>query len=364
MALTRPTTLHVVTSTDRRGAETFGVMLRDALAARGQRGDVVALVPGRGDRPLPVPVLGPSRVSPRGLLRLRRLCRRADVVVAHGSSTLPACAVATAASRTPFVYVNIGDPRYWSGTRCRRLRVRLLLGRAARIAAISRRSADILVGQYGVRLDRVRVIPNGRDSAPFLAADRAAGERLRAGLGIAAGTPVVLALGALSAEKRVDLAVQAVVAVPDTRLLVAGSGPEEAALRRLADQLAPGRVHFLGAVTDVPSLLAAVDAVVLASDSEGLPGVLIEAGMAGVPAVATDVGWVADVVVDGVTGVLVPRGRADVLADGLRRVLAHREEMGAAARTTCVERFDLGTVTEAWAGLLGELAGERERVAP
>jgi hypothetical protein len=38
--------------------------------------------------------------------------------------------------------------------------------------------------------------------------------------------------------------------------------------------------------------------------------------------------------------------------------------MGAAARTTCVERFDLGTVTEAWAGLLGELAGERERVAP
>jgi glycosyltransferase involved in cell wall biosynthesis len=364
MAVRQPTTLHVVTSTDRRGAETFGVMLRDSLAALGHRGDVVALVPGRGDRPLPIPSLGPSRVSPRALLRLRRLCRRADVVVAHGSSTLPACAVATAGTRTPFVYVNIGDPRYWSSAPTRRLRVRLLLGRAARVSAISRRSADVLVDQYGVRLDRIRVIPNGRDAAPFLAADRAAGERLRAGLDIAAGTPVVLALGALSAEKRVDLAVRAVAAVPDARLLVAGSGPEDASLRRLADHVGPGRVHFLGAVTDVPSVLAAADAVVLASDSEGLPGVLIEAGMAGVPAVATDVGWVADVVVDGVTGVLVPPGRSDALADGLRRVLARRAEMGAAARTTCVERFDLRTVTDAWAGLLGELAGERERVAP
>jgi glycosyltransferase involved in cell wall biosynthesis len=364
MALSRPTTLHVVTSTDRRGAETFGVMLRDALAARGQRGDVVALVPGRGDRPLPIRALGPSRVSPRGLLRLRRLCRHADVVVAHGSSTLPACAVATIATRTPFVYVNIGDPRYWSSTPSRRLRVRVLLGRAARVAAISRRSADVLVGEYGVRLDRIRVIPNGRDSSPFLAADPAAGELLRAGLGVSAGTPVVLALGALSTEKRVDLAVRAVAAVPDACLLVAGFGPEEAALRRLADQLAPGRVHFLGPMTDVPSLLTATDAMVLASDSEGLPGVLIEAGMAGVPAVATDVGYVADVVVDGVTGILVPPGRADALVDGLRRVLAHRAEMGAAARATCLERFDLPTVVDAWAGLLGELAGERERVAP
>src|SRR5262245_37687732 len=132
MALRTPTTLHVVTSTDRRGAETFGVMLRDALAARGHRGDVVALVPGRGDRPLPIPALGRSRVSPRALLRLRRLCRRAGVVVAHGSSTLPACAAATALTGTPFVYVNIGDPRYWSSTPTRRLRVRFLLGRAAR----------------------------------------------------------------------------------------------------------------------------------------------------------------------------------------------------------------------------------------
>jgi glycosyltransferase involved in cell wall biosynthesis len=122
-------------------------------------------------------------------------------------------------------------------------------------------------------------------------------------------------------------------------------------------------VHFLGPVTDVPSLLTATDAIVLASDSEGLPGVLIEAGMAGVPAVATDVGWVADVVIDGVTGVLVPRGQADALADGLRRVLADRAAMGAAARATCLERFDLRTVVDAWAGLLGELAGEGERVA-
>jgi glycosyltransferase involved in cell wall biosynthesis len=284
------------------------------------------------------------------------------VVVAHGSSTLPACAVATTGTRTPFVYVNIGDPRYWSSAPARRLRVRLLLGRAARVAAISRRSADVLVGQYGIRLDRVRVIPNGRDSAPFLAVDGAAGERLRADLDLAPGTPVVLALGALSAEKRVDLAVRAVAAVPDARLLVAGSGAEEAALRRLADQVAPERVHFLGAVTDVPSVLAAADAIVLASDSEGLPGVLIEAGMAGVPAVATDVGWVADVVTDGVTGVLVPRGDPGALAAGLRTALARRDELGAAARAFCVQRYELRVVAESWERLLSELFDERERV--
>ena len=62
---------------------------------------------------LPLPVLGRRRLGLRTLWRLRRAARDADVVIAYGSSTLPACVIALAGRSTPFVYRNISDPGYW-----------------------------------------------------------------------------------------------------------------------------------------------------------------------------------------------------------------------------------------------------------
>ena len=101
--------LHVITSTQRRGAETFAVDLAAALGARGVASEVAALAPGAGDT-LDVATLGPAGLAPATLRALRRRAAGAPAVVAHGSRTLPACALALAGRRTPVVYRSIGDP--------------------------------------------------------------------------------------------------------------------------------------------------------------------------------------------------------------------------------------------------------------
>ena len=167
----------------------------------------------------------------------------------------------------------------------------------------------MLIGPPGVPSAKIRVIPNGvaADRCPVPDAPR-----------IARGPPafrpprrrrVVAYLGSLTAEKQVDAAIAAVARLPGVHLLVAGNGPERAALEAQAARDAPSRVRFVGALPDVAPVLAAADAVVLASRTEGMPGVLIEAGLSDRPVVAFDVGAVSEVVADGETGVLVAAGR-------------------------------------------------------
>ena len=118
--------LHIVASTDRRGAETFAVDLSARLAALGWRSETVALAPGRSGG-LDLESLGDAPLSLRTLQRLRRRTRSSNVVVAHGSTTLPACALALSGSGRPFVYRNIGDPYHWATSRLRRLRTAAFL---------------------------------------------------------------------------------------------------------------------------------------------------------------------------------------------------------------------------------------------
>jgi glycosyltransferase involved in cell wall biosynthesis len=221
--------LHVITSTQRRGAETFAVDLAAALGARGVASEVAALAPGAGDT-LDVATLGPAGLAPATLRALRRRAAGAPAVVAHGSRTLPACAVALAGRRTPVVYRSIGDPGAWAGGPVRRLRTRVLLGRMTAVTALWPAAADAVHDLYGVPRARLHVLPNGVPADRCPVPDAAAGAAARARLGLPAGVPVVAAIGALSAEKRMADAIDAVAAVEGAHLLVAGDGPEGPAL--------------------------------------------------------------------------------------------------------------------------------------
>ena len=90
-------------------------------------------------------------------------------------------------------------------------------------------------------------------------------------------------------------------------LLIAGEGPEEAALRALAREL-EANVRFLGLRADVPELMNAANGFLLSSVVEGLPMALLEAASSALPCVATDAGGVGEIVLDGQTGYLVPPG--------------------------------------------------------
>jgi glycosyltransferase involved in cell wall biosynthesis len=138
-------------------------------------------------------------------------------------------------------------------------------------------------------------------------------------------------------------------------LLVAGDGPERRQLTARADALVPGRVRFLGNVDEPSQVYAAADALLLTSDTEGLPGVVIEAALCGRPAIATRVGGVSDAVVDGRTGATAPRDDIPGLIRAARVVLNDSVALGAAAREHCLARYDVEVIVGRWAALLSRV---------
>src|SRR4051794_10190147 len=127
--------LQVVTDTDRRGAQVFAEDLHAALVRRGHGVTTVALAPGVVGG-LDLEALGPRRRSVQTLRELRCAARRHEAVLAHGSTTLPMCALALVGTSVPFAYRQISDSLFWAPDRLRRLRVRIGLARAARVVAL------------------------------------------------------------------------------------------------------------------------------------------------------------------------------------------------------------------------------------
>jgi glycosyltransferase involved in cell wall biosynthesis len=118
-------------------------------------------------------------------------------------------------------------------------------------------------------------------------------------------------------------------------------------------------VQFLGWQGDLAPVYAAADIAVLTSDNEGMPVTLIEASMAGVPCVTTDVGSAGEVVLNGVTGFVVPT-QANAVADALNRLLgddALRAAMGVAAARHAEQAFGTARLVADHATLYRELAG-------
>jgi glycosyltransferase involved in cell wall biosynthesis len=346
--------LHVVTDTDRRGAQVFGYELGEQLAMTGTPVRTVALTAG-AQGGLPFEVLGPSRLHPATLRALREQMGRSSVTVGFGSTTLPAC---TLAGRRPFVYRSIGEIGRWAVSRTQRTWVRAALARASAIVALWEGAADDLHRGFGVRRSKIHVIPRGvaSDRFPVATADDRRAARVALGL---TNEPVVVAIGALATEKRLDVAIETVALLPGVHLVLAGAGPLEDELRASAERLAPGRIHFSGHVDDVVPVLHAADTLLLTSATEGMPGVVIEAGMSGVPTVATDVGAVSEMVVEGETGRVVDRDApAARIAVALDATLSEASRLADAARQHCLQHYELATVGASWASMLDRV---RER---
>ena len=179
-------------------------------------------------------------------------------------------------------------------------------------------------------------------------------ESARDALNIPSASPVVLLLGRITRIKRPDRFAEAARIVnqqiPDVHFLIAGSGDLEAVLRKSMVGL---QATFLGWHSDIESLLAASDALVVTSDNEGTPLSVIQAGLAGVPTVGTRVGGMVSVVDPGQTGLLVdPDARA--VADGLVTLLERqplRSAMGAEAQRQMNAKFSTRAMIESHADL-------------
>ena len=290
-----PRVLVVIASANRRGAELEGVELAMQLSARGTPATAVALAPSTHATSVDAEVIGVSPMARATLRALRHRAKQADVVIAYGSTALPACSVALLGTGVPFIYRSIGDPGRWVRGGLHRLRTGILFHRPKRVVALWPAAADSISRLYRVRRARIDVIPNARDATRFTPATVEERASARRAFGVSEEAQVVAFIGAMSEEKRPHLAVQAVVALAGVHLLIAGDGPERASAEHEAKG-APGRIHFLGSVEDVLPVLHAADVVVSTSRTEGMPGSLIEAALCGLPIVATDVGAVSEVV--------------------------------------------------------------------
>ena len=289
-----------------------------------------------------------GKLDPAAIRRLVRLCRDHQVTIwhAHDYKTNligliarrfhPMYLVTTAhgwvnfAGHTPLYYWL--DKRWW-------------LRRYDRVICVSDTVRDeCLVA--GVPEGKCVVIENAIDqdqfcrTRPITQAKRqqwdAGPERL-----------VIGALGRLANEKGFDHLINALVEVVDAgidaQLVIAGEGPDETELRRLAAvSKYPERVAFVGFCRDTRGFLESLDLFVLSSLREGLPNVVLEAMAVGVPVVATDVGGVSRVVRDGENGLLVPSGSLAAIRDGILR-LAERPPTRAAFAAA-----GLKTINESW----------------
>lgn len=345
--------LQVVTDNNRRGAQVFATQLHDAFRTQGHTVDTVALWPGAVGG-LGLETLGARWPAPRTIPALRSRMATVDVTIAHGSSTLPACAIA-GLGRHPFVYRQISDSAFWAPTRVKRMRTRAALNRARVVVALSEYNRGLLIDPIGVRPDRIVVVPNGVPATEFGPADAAARAAARTALHLP-DAPTVLFVGALEPEKGADLAIRALADRPDAHLVVAGAGREQEHLEQLAGTVAPGRVHFVGTVAEAEPLYHAADLVILPSrGGDAMPAVLLEAGLCGLPVVSTNIGAIPEVVVDGVTGSVVAPDDQPALDAAVARLLddpATRSTMGSAARSRCLERYEIGRVAEQWQAAL------------
>lgn len=355
--------LSVVSTTDRRGAEVFATELASWLGHRGHAVRVLALAPANGADTLDIAHVGRSRSDPRSLIALVRAVRAADVVVSNGGTTLLPTAAAAAMAGRPFVYRNIGDPTTWGDTRFADARIGIPLRRAARVVGLYQASGDELLTRYRLDPERLTVIPNAVDVDQFPEPTRIDRQRASNDLGLSPDLTWIGFVGALSPEKNPLAAIAVVAADPRLGLVVAGAGPMERECRSTADRTAPGRVRFLGRVPSSRPVLQAIDALVLPSRTEGIPGVAIEAGLCGVPVVASAVGGLAEVVTDGVTGTLLADASPRRWADGLRAAVDASSDLGPAARRHCLARFSFEVVGAAWSEVLEQVAAESTRQA-
>lgn len=234
---------------------------------------------------------------------------------------------------------------------------------------LARHTAKIVVNSFGVRdfyvahglpAEKFVLIPNGVGAAPPSSRTR---EEWLTQLGLPPSTRLIGAVGRLWPQKRIKDLIWITELLKNVRddlhLLIVGDGPQRARLERYSHVInIEDRVHFLGHRGDVSEMMPHFDVLLLASGFEGLPNSVMEAMAAGVPVVATDIPGNRDLVVENVTGFLVPKGDRGEFASRVQQILNDRElaqRLGESGKQRIAEHFSIEKMVRSHAELYREL---------
>ena len=376
--------LHIIQRQYRRGAELFASQLSSALATRGFKNVLCSLYEsGSNSFPISESVTSLSLqatqngmhfklgIQPLVLLKLVKIFRnlKPDIVIAHGSDSLKYAAIASRFCSIPIlIYRNIGMASYWVQSPLKSWVNKRLMQWIDAVVSVSQVSREDFLKLYGLCSSKVTMIPNAIDLREYrnLDVDRMRFQ-MRKTLGLAERDAVLICVGNLSDEKNQG---ELLTLVKDLEsisphLILVGDGPLRQKLEKQAEELKiQKRVHFLGLQSDVAPLLAASDIFLLASKSEGMPAVLIEAGMARLPSVAYDVGGVKEVVESNITGIIVSPHNYEEFKSSVVSLLndsKKRELLGSAAQRRYTTRFAMQKVAGEYEVLLLKLLQDKRR---
>jgi glycosyltransferase involved in cell wall biosynthesis len=220
--------------------------------------------------------------------------------------------------------------------------------RLAAHVAVGQRAAEALAGLIGIPVASIRVIHTGVELPDAEPAPRPAG-----------GGLVVGSVGRFSPEKGLEVLLEALPELESVTAVLVGDGPERARLEELAAGLGVAdRVVLPGWQDEPAAQLRSFDVLVSPSHSEALPLAIVEAMLAGLPVVATDVGSVSEAVADGETGLLVPAGDPAALAAAIRTLRDDpeaRRRLGERGREVASQRFTPEAMARAFEALYREI---------
>jgi glycosyltransferase involved in cell wall biosynthesis len=291
---------------------------------------------------------------------------RYDIIDAWLYPTDVFVALGRGVTRTPIVMSGRADllPRTAFGPLSPRVDA-MVNGLVDAIVANSEAVASAHRGRRGVRPSALHVIRNGVELYDPITPQEQI--RIRSELGAADGDVLIGSVGMLRAEKRHALLIDAFASLarsrPNLRLAIIGDGPMREQLERQVARLGVGSmVRMPGAVVDVRRYFDAFDVVTLSSSSEGLPNALLQGAAAGKPCVTTAAGGAVEVVVDGVTGLVVPTEDQGALASALARTSLDadlRKRFGSAAREYMASNFGMDRFVQEWRKLYEGLAAAK-----
>lgn len=337
------------------GSERHLLTLLPALAERGFEPvfvglDDPAFDPAPFYRALKVPAV---RIpAPRDLdpLLLARLVRglRADVVHTHLVHADVYGGVAAALRGSALVSTKHNDDPFRLGPF--RYVERGLGALARRIVTITESLRRFTVEQVGLPAEKVTTIHYGMDELPEPWGENPPHH-------LPDGVRVLLAVSRLTEQKGLDVAVRALASLPDdTALVVLGEGPERASLEALARELGvAGRLHLRGREPDVAAWLDRASVLVHPARWEGFGLAVLEAMLAGLPVVASNVSSLPELVRDDETGLLVRPDDPSALALGVARALEDGERLGAAGRERARSEFSVAKMADRTAELYRSL---------
>jgi len=313
---------------------------------------------------------GRRRVTPMFAMAwsLIRLLRRRDLVHVQGFSRKNVIVVMMARAFGRPVIVHLQTARHDEPQTIRaqgRLAWWAFASAAYYIAVSAGLQQRFLEG--GLPAERIEQVPNGVDTGRFRPASSDEQQRLRRQLRLPMDRPLVLFVGVMTPDKQPHVLLDAwadaerqrrlgatlvFVGATDPRLFELTDRLAEQMQQRLAAIEGGERVHFVPPTADIDLYYRAADVVVMPSLREGLPNVVLEAMATGLPVIASRLRGSTDTIIeDGVNGRLVEPGDRAGFAAAIADILcepATAARLGAAARRTVVERYDIGCIAERW----------------